>query len=385
MLPYSRQSIDQSDIDAVVAALKSDWLTTGPAVDEFERVFAASVGTSCAVSFCNGTAALHAAMFALGIGTDDEVIVPALTFVATANCVLYQGGIPVFADVDADSLLIDVHDVERKITPRTKAIIAVDYAGQPADYRRLSVLAQKYGLALVADACHSLGGSVQGIPVGSLADLSCFSMHPVKPITTAEGGMVTTNSADLAQCLRRFRNHGIERDFRQREASGGYAYGMTDLGFNFRLSDLHAALGLSQMRKLSLFSERRQAIAKLYRERLAPYSGIIDPLEIRDATVSSGHLFVVRCRTLANANRDHIFRSLRQMGIGVNVHYLPVYLHPYYREQFGHAEGLCPIAESAYQEILSLPIYPDMLDADVDYVCRELTSAALSSQIRTAA
>ncbi|MEQ1905252.1 MAG: UDP-4-amino-4,6-dideoxy-N-acetyl-beta-L-altrosamine transaminase [Pirellulaceae bacterium] len=385
MLPYSRQSIDQSDIDAVVAALKSDWLTTGPAVAEFERAFAESVGTHCAVSFCNGTAALHAAMFALGIGTNDEVIVPAMTFVATANCVLYQGGVPVFADVDPDTLLININDVERKITPRTKAIIAVDYAGQPADYRRLAVLAQKYGLAVVADACHSLGGSEKGVPVGSLADLTCFSMHPVKPITTAEGGMVTTNSTDLAQCLRRFRNHGIERDFRQREASGGYAYGMTDLGFNFRLSDLHAALGLSQLRKLRQFTERRTGIARLYRERLAPYAGIIDPLDLRDATVSSGHLFVVRCRTSAKANRDQIFRSLREMGIGVNVHYLPVYLHPYYREQFGHTEGLCPNAEAAYQEILSLPIYPDMEDVDVDYVCRELTSAAMSTQARAAA
>jgi hypothetical protein len=243
MLPYGRQTIGGDDIAAVVETLRSDWLTTGPKVGEFERAFAAYTGAAEAVAVTNGTAALHAAMAALDIGPGDEVIVPPMTFAASANCVVYQGGTPVFADVDADTLLIDPAEVERRISPRTRAIVAVDYAGQPCDYDALQAIADEHGLALVADACHALGGSDHGRPVGTLADLSTFSLHPVKHITTGEGGVITTNDPELAARMRIFRNHGITSDHRQREQQGSWFYEMTDLGYNYRLTDVQCALG----------------------------------------------------------------------------------------------------------------------------------------------
>jgi UDP-4-amino-4,6-dideoxy-N-acetyl-beta-L-altrosamine transaminase len=369
MLPYSRQTISSADVEAVVAALQSDWLTTGPAVEAFENEFAKSTQSTEAVAFCNGTAALHAAMAVLGIGPDDEVIVPAITFVATANAVLYQGGVPVFADVDAQTLLLDPDHVERLITKQTRAIIAVDYAGQPCDYQALSDIARRHGLAIVADACHSVGARFGESPVGSLADLTCFSFHPVKPMTTAEGGMVTTRDRDLAAALRKFRNHGIAKDFRQREAALTYEYDMSELGFNYRLSDLHAALGLSQLKQLDDFRKARSLVAGWYRDRLVPLKGLIDPLEQREECVNAWHLFVVRIRHGCGITRDHLFRELRAEDIGVNVHYLPVYLHSYYRGQFGYRRGLCPVAEKAHAEILSLPIFPGMTEDEVDRVC----------------
>jgi len=264
MIPYSRQSIDEEDIQAVVEVLRSDWLTTGPKVDEFERAFAGHVGAEEAVAVSNGTAALHAAMYALRIGPNDEVIVPALTFSATANCVVFQGGTPVFSDVDRGTLLINPASVEANITHRTKAIIAVDFAGQPCDYDSLRALANRHRLTLVADTCHSLGGSYKGLPVGSLAKLNTFSFHPVKHITTGEGGMITTNNPELAKRMRVFRNHGITTDHRQREALGSWFYEMIDLGYNYRITDFQCALGLSQLNKLSSWVARRQEIARRY-------------------------------------------------------------------------------------------------------------------------
>ena len=266
VLPYGRQEIDEDDLEAVCEVLRSDWLTTGPKVDEFEAAMAAATGARHGVAIANGTAALHAAMFAAGIGPGNEVIVPALTFAATANCVVYQGGTPIFADVDPDTLLLDPAAAEALVTPRTKALIAVDYAGQPCDYDALGHLASRHGLTLVADACHAPGGAYRSRPVGSLADLSTFSFHPVKHLTTGEGGMVTTDSADLARRMREFRNHGITTDHRQRAASGSWFYEMTDLGYNYRLSDLNCTLGLSQLKKLPARVERRRDIARAYDE-----------------------------------------------------------------------------------------------------------------------
>ncbi|MGH9677759.1 MAG: DegT/DnrJ/EryC1/StrS family aminotransferase, partial [Candidatus Acidiferrum sp.] len=223
-LPYGRQTVEEDDIAAVVAALRSDWLTTGPCVDEFERAVADFVGAREAVAVINGTAALHAAMFALGIGPGDEVLVPALTFAASANCVVYQGGAPIFVDVEPDTLLLDVTQIEAKITPKTKAIVAVDYAGQPCDYAALRAVASRHSLPIVADACHALGAKYHGQSVGTLGRLSTFSFHPVKPITTGEGGMVVTDDAELARRVRLFRNHGITSDHRQREQTGSWAY-----------------------------------------------------------------------------------------------------------------------------------------------------------------
>jgi len=370
MLPYGHQWLDDEDIAAVVEVLRSDWLTTGPKVDEFERAFAEIVGVREAVAVSSGTAALHAAMYAIGIGPGDEVIVPAMTFVASANCVVFQGGVPVFADVDPDTLLLDPAQVEAKITPRTKAIIAVDYAGQPCDYDALRAVANRHGLALVADACHALGGSYKGRPVGSLADLSVFSFHPVKHITTGEGGMITTDDPQLARRMRIFRNHGITTDHRQREQQGSWFYEMVDLGYNYRITDIQCALGLSQLRKLPAWVKRRQEIAQRYKAAFAEVPAV-RPLGVHAQVSHAYHLYVIRFDvTRLRANREQIFAALRAEGIGVNVHYIPVHLHPFYREHFGTKPGMCPVAETAYEQIISLPIFPQMADTDVQDVIR---------------
>jgi perosamine synthetase len=372
LLAYGRQSLDADDIAAVTEVLGSDWLTTGPKVVAFEQALSQVVGVPEVVAVSNGTAALHAAMYALGIGPGDEVIVPAMTFAATANCVVFQGGTPIFADVDADTLLIDPEDVERKITPRTRAIIAVDYAGQSCDYDTLRAIADRHNLRLVDDACHALGGSYRGRAVGSLADLNTFSFHPVKHITTGEGGAIGTEDPALAQRMRIFRNHGITTDHRQREAQGSWFYEMVDLGFNYRLSDIQCALGISQLRKLPEWIARRQTIAQRYDRAFASIESIM-PLHVRPEVSHAYHLYVVRLDgEYLPAERATIFAALRAEGIGVNVHYIPVHLHPFYRTHFGTGPGNCPVAEAAYQRIVSLPIFPAMTDADCDDVIAAL-------------
>lgn len=372
LLPYGRHWIDEDDIAAVVDVLRSDWLTTGPAVGEFEAEFARVCGAACAVAVSNGTAALHAAMHALGIGPGDEVIVPAMTFAASANCVVYRGAVPVFADVEPDTLLIAPECVESKIGPRTRAVIAVDYAGQPCDYRALRDITARHGLALVADACHALGGEYDGRPVGSLADLTAFSLHPVKHVTAGEGGVVTTDRDDLAARMRAFRSHGITADHRQREQAGSWYYEMVDLGYNYRLTDIQSALAMSQLRKLSGWIRRRREIAARYTDRLAAIPGV-EPLAVRPGRGHAYHLFVIRLDPgVLTVGRERIFKALRAEGIGVNVHYVPVHLHPFYRDRFGTGPGLCPVAESAYESILSIPIFPGMADDDVDDVVTAL-------------
>ncbi len=377
-LPYGRQSVDNEDIAAVVAALRSDWLTTGPRVVEFERAFADHLGAAEAVAVSSGTAALHCAMFALGIGPGDEVIIPAMTFAASANCVLYQGGTPVFADVDPDTLLLDPAEVARRITSRTKAVISVDYAGHPCDYDRLRQLTDDAGIHLVDDACHALGGHYRGRAVGRLADLNTFSLHPVKHITTGEGGMITTDDPALAARMRLFRNHGISSDRRERELSGVWFHEMIDLGYNYRLSDVQCALGTSQLRKLAPSVARRQAIARYYDAAFADIPAIL-PLAVRDDVSHAYHLYVVRLRLdLLSTDRDEFLRELRRQGIGGNVHYFPVHLHRFYRERLGTRRGDCPVAETAYESIISLPIFPGMSEADARDVvaaCEKLTRA----------
>ncbi|MSQ48682.1 MAG: UDP-4-amino-4,6-dideoxy-N-acetyl-beta-L-altrosamine transaminase [Deltaproteobacteria bacterium] len=367
-IPYGRQWIDEEDVAAVVAALRSDWLTTGPRVAEFEQAFARFTGSAEAVAVSSGTAALHGIMYAAGIGAGDEVIVPAMTFAASANCVVYQGGKPVFADVKPDTLLLDPDSVISKITARTRAIVAVDYAGHPCDYDALRQIATDRNLLLVADACHSLGGSYKGRPVGSLAAMSAFSLHPVKPITTGEGGMITTDDPELARRLRTFRNHGITTDHRQREQQGSWFYEMTELGYNYRLTDLQCALGLSQLVKLPAWVERRQAIAARYS---AAFSGLdgISSLTTHPQVSHACHLYVVRLdKQILGMNRSTAFAQLREQGILVNVHYVPVYLHPFYRRQFGTRQGQCPVVEEAYEQVLSLPVFPHMSDSEASRV-----------------
>lgn len=387
LLPYGHQTVDPDDVRIVVDVLQSDWLTTGPKVREFERAFARFVGAGEAVAVSSGTAALHAAMNVLGVGSGDEVIVPTMTFAATANCVLYQGGRPVFADVDPQTLLVDTRSLEAKITPRTRAIIAVDYAGQPCDYDTLGAIAERHGLALVADACHSLGGSYKGRSVGTLADLNVFSLHPVKAMTTGEGGMITTASFETAHGIRRFRNHGITSDHFEREQMGSWLYEMVDLGYNYRLSDIQCALGLTQIAKVPGWLARRRVIAHRYDLAFAPLPGV-HTLRVGKDIQHGYHLYVVELDLdRFNVDRQRIFAALRAEGIGVNVHYLPVHLHPFYREALGTRPGMCPSAESAYEKILSLPLFPAMSDNDVDDVIEAMwkVTSAYANESQSAA
>jgi perosamine synthetase len=379
-IPYGRQIVDEDDIEAVAEVLRSDWLTTGPAVERFEGAFAAFVGAEQGVAVANGTAALHLAMLAAGIGPGDEVIVPALTFVASANCARYVGARVVFADVRDDTLTIDVDHVASLITERTRAIVAVDYAGVPCDLDELLALAERHGLVVVEDACHAPGGLYRGRKVGSIAHLSTFSFHPVKSLTTGEGGMVTTNDAELAARVRQLRNHGINSDFRQREARGTWAYDMVELGFNYRLSDINCALGASQIAKLEGWVTRRQELATRYDELFASVEVVRTPVVPEDRT-SGWHLYPVRLQTDDVAtSRQYAFEHLRANGIGVNVHYLPVHLHSSYRDA-GYRPGLCPVAEAAYERLLSLPMWPGLTEAGQDRVVSLLVEALEQERI----
>ncbi len=377
MIPYGRQTVDDEDIAAVVETLKSDWLTTGPKVDEFEVAVADYVGAAHAVAVNSGTAALHAMMAALEIGPGDEVIVPALTFAATANCVVYQGATPVFADVDPATLLLCPDSVASLVNERTRAVIAVDYAGQPCDYERLHAVADQHNLTLLSDGCHALGAEYKGRRVGSLSTMTAFSFHPVKPITTGEGGMVTTDDSDLALRMRRFRNHGIVTDARQREQSGTWFYEMQSLGFNYRISDLQCALGIQQLKKLNGWIDRRRQIAAMYDDAFAA-----DPqVETLRKTAESQHAYHLCVVKLPGDRRNAVFQTLRESGVGVNVHYIPVHLHPFYQQNFQTRVGMCPNAEAAYEQILSLPVYPTMTDDQVRTVIGRVTAAVGESRI----
>ncbi|MBU0766659.1 UDP-4-amino-4,6-dideoxy-N-acetyl-beta-L-altrosamine transaminase [Patescibacteria group bacterium] len=367
-LPYSRQSVNDGDIQAVTEVLKSDWLTTGPKINEFEEAFAFFVSEKEAVAVNSGTAALHAAMFALQITDGDEVIVPTMTFAATANAVVFQNGTPVFVDCEPDTLLIDPEKVEDLITKKTKAIISVDYAGQPCNYDALRSIADRHSIPLVSDACHSLGGTYKGQPVGSLADLNVFSFHAVKPITTGEGGMITTNNVHFAQVMRKFRNHCITSDHRERHNAGSWFYEMSNLGYNYRLTDFQCALGISQLSKVPTWTVRRQEIANIYNTAFENIDAIT-PLAVRKGVSHAYHLYVVKLNTnVLTATRDDIFKALNAENIGVNVHYIPVHLHPFYREHFDTKQGMFPVAETAYEQIISLPIFSGMSDDDVSDV-----------------
>ncbi len=375
-IPYGRQHIDEHDIAAVTDVLRSDWITTGPAVDNFERAVARFVGADHAVAVSSGTAGLHAAMYAVGIGPGDEVIVPPMTFAATANAVVFQGGTPVFSDVRSDSLLIDPELIERNLSARTKAIVAVDYAGQPCDYDALKSIADKHNLALIADACHSIGAEYRGRKVGTLADISVFSFHPVKHITTGEGGMVVSNNRDYCVRAKAFCNHGITTDHHQRAEKGSWFYEMADIGYNYRITDFQCALGTSQLKKLPMWIARRQEIAQRYDAAFATVS-MVEPLAVSTCVSHAYHLYVVK---LHDIDRGRVFGSLRDASIGVNVHYIPVYFHPFYRKRFGFEAGLCPVAERAYEQIISLPVFPSMEDESVGYVITNVEKALDSNR-----
>jgi perosamine synthetase len=373
LLPYGRQAVDETDIEAVVEVLRSDWLTTGPKVGEFEEAFAARVGAAYAVSMSSGTAALHGAAFAAGLKAGDEAITTPLTFAATANCVLYQGATPVFADVSRDTLNLDPEQVSKKISSKTRAIIPVDYAGHPADMTAMMDLARRHRLIVIEDACHALGAEHRGRRVGGIADMTVFSFHPVKHITTGEGGMVTTNDPQFAESLRRFRNHGISSEARQRQNAGQWHYEMVLLGFNYRLPDILCALGIQQLKKLDAnLAQRRQTSAR-YADAFRQIPGVIPPT-VRAEANPAWHLYPIRLEVeKLTADRAQVFRALRAENIGVNVHYIPVHLHRYYRERFEYKGGEFPVAENAYARLISLPMFHAMNDRDTEDVIEAVT------------
>ncbi len=375
-IPYGKQSISEEDIQAVVEVLRSDWITQGPKIEEFEKAVALFSETPYAVAVSNGTAGLHAALHAAGIQKGDEVIVPPMTFAATANAVLYCQATPVFSDVDPSTLLLDPEKAAAKITSKTKAIISVDYAGHPGFYNELRETAQKHNLTFISDACHAIGAEYNGRKVGSLADMTVFSFHPVKHITTGEGGMVVTANPERAQKMRVFRNHGITTTQRQRSEKGTWIYEMTELGFNYRITDIQSALGIKQLEHLPGWLERRREIARRYTKLFS--STEIRPLQVLDGALHAYHLYVVRLPlSKMKKKREQVFHEMRDAGIGVNVHYIPVHLHPFYKKQLGTKPGLCPEAENAYEEILSLPMYSSLKDSEVDEVVTTLVRSAV--------
>lgn len=368
-IPYGRQSIDDKDIEAVVQVLKSDYVTTGPKVAEFEKKVADYCGAKYAVAIANGTAALHAACMAAGIGEGDEVITTPITFVASANCALYCGAKPVFADIDPDTYNIDPDDIERKITSVTKAIVAVHFTGQPCDMDRIHDIAQRNNLIVIEDAAHALGADYKGRKVGSMSDMTTFSFHPVKHITTGEGGMILTNNEELYKKLILARGHGITRDASMMtQCDGAWYYQQIDLGYNYRITDIQCALGVTQMDKLDTFVAKRRQIVDKYNKAFEKCDKVVTPYQLEGCN-NSYHLYVVKV-----PDRKKVFDKMREAGIGVNVHYIPVYTQPYYRKN-GYSDVTCPNAEEYYAHCISLPIYPDLTDEEQDYVIKQLLAS----------
>lgn len=369
-LPYSRQTIDEADIAAVVNILRGDYLTTGPTVSVFEQKIADYVGAKYAVAFANGTAALHGAAFAAGIQSGDEVITTPMTFAASANCILYMGGTPIFADIQSDTYNIDPLSIETHVSSRTKAIIPVHYTGQPADMDEILAIAKRHRLTVIEDAAHALGAHYNGKNIGGLGNMTVFSLHPVKPITTGEGGVVTTNDGILHEHLLLFRTHGITKNTAQMtEYHGPWYYEMQHLGYNYRLTDIQAALGISQMNKIDTFIARRTEIARQYTAAFANMPELTVPKQRLDR-MSGWHLYVIQLNLSAlSVDRRQIFEALVAENIGANVHYIPVYYHPYY-QRLGYRKGICPKAEDLYEKIITLPLFPKMTDQDVTDVIR---------------
>ena len=364
-LAYGKQKIDEDDINSVVKVLKGDYLTTGPIVSEFENSVAKYVGTKYAVAVSNGTAALHMACYAAGISEGDEVLVPAITFAASSNCVLYCGGKPVFIDIDPKSYNIDINKIKEKITNKTKAIIPVDFAGQSVDMDLILKIAEEYNLIVIEDAAHALGSEYKNEKVGSKAHMTEFSFHPVKPITTGEGGVVVTNSKELYEKMILFRSHGITRNSElMTENQGPWYYEQIDLGYNYRLTDIQSALGLSQIKKLDDFILKRREIVNKYNEAFKDLKEIVTPFE-NEYSKSGHHIYVLLLNLdKLKCGRKEIFEALQAENIGVNVHYLPVYLHPYYKK-LGYKKGQCPVAEDIYNRMITIPLFPSMSDKDI--------------------
>jgi len=367
VIQYSTQLIEQDDIDSVSKAMVHEWLTCGPRVREFEEKFASYVGAKYAVAMSSCTAVLHAACSVIGIKPGDEVITTPNTMASSANCVLYCGGRPVFADIEKDTYNIDPVEIIKKINPHTKAIVAVDYAGQPCKLDIIKEIVRERRLVLIEDAAHAAGASYRGRKVGSISDMTVFSFHPVKTMTTLEGGMITTNNEKWYDYLRLFRAHGIIRTDEMMEKEGPWFSEQIFLGYNYRLTDVQCALGISQLKKLDRFIARRREIAERYDKELAGIDGLILPKQ-DEGSFTSYHLYPV----LVDANRrKELYLKLREVGIGVGVHYYPVYKHKYYQD-IGYGDVCCPVAEDFYARELTLPCQPRMSDDDVSYVIDEI-------------
>lgn len=367
-IPYGRQWIDEDDIKAVVEVLRGDYLTTGPKIKEFEDSLTQYTGAKYAVAISNGTAALHAACFAAGIKEGDEVITTPITFAASANCVLYMGAKPVFVDINPRTYNIHLDEIRSKVTERTKAIIPVHFTGQPCDMDEILKIAQEYNLKVIEDGAHALGAEYKGRKIGSIGDMTTFSFHPVKNITTGEGGAITTNNEELYKRLMLFRTHGITRDKDVLlKDEGPWYYEQQDLGYNYRITDIQAALGISQLDKLERFLAQRGEYSKRYDEAFSEVDEIGTPYQLED-TNSAWHLYIIKLNLeRLGCGRRQVFDELKERGIGVNVHYIPVYYHPYYR-QLGYNKGLCPRAEELYERIITLPLFPKMEREDIEYV-----------------
>jgi UDP-4-amino-4,6-dideoxy-N-acetyl-beta-L-altrosamine transaminase len=373
-LPYSRQWVDEADVRAVTEVLRADYITTGPAVTRFEEALAAETGAGGARALSSGTAALHAAYCALGLGPGDEIITSPLTFAATANAARYLGASVSFVDVRSDTGNIDPDLIESAFTDKTRAIVPVDFAGHPVDYDKVREIAAERGIPVVSDSSHSLGATYRGRRVGMLADATVTSFHPVKAITTSEGGAVLSSNQELLERIARFRDHCLIRDRAEaRESEGPWYYEIEELGFNYRLSDIHCALGLSQLRRLKDFVTRRHEIAAAYDSALSDVAGLVLP-SVRAAVEPAWHLYVVR--TADPSRRRPLFDRLRELSLGVQAHYIPVYFHPYYRA-LGYERGHCPKAEDFYSRCLSIPIYPAMTETDVELVVDRVRRAAV--------
>ena len=366
---YGRQYIDEADIAAVVETMQSPALTCGPKITELEKKLCEVTGAKYAVVVSNGTAALHIAAMAAGIGPGDEVIVSPITFAASANCVLYCGGTPVFADINPKTYNIDPASIRARITDKTKAIVAVDFTGQAVELDEIRKICQEYNLILIEDAAHTIGTKYNGQPVGSIADMTTFSFHPVKTVTSGEGGAVTTNDEELYRKLRLYPTHGITRNQQEmcNPSDAGWYYEQVELGYNYRMTDIQAALLVSQLDKLPAFSARRKEIVAKYNSVFAQMPELIVQEEIQKSDTTR-HLYILRLNTeLLNCNRREFFDALRAENIGTQVHYIPVYWHSYY-EKLGYEKGMCPEAEKLYSEILSIPLFYSMTDEDVEDV-----------------
>jgi len=374
IIPYGHQWIDKNDINKVIKVLKSDWITQGPKIEEFENSLCKHVGAKYAVVVSSGTAALHIACLVAGIKPADEVITSPITFVASANCVLYCGGKVVFADVQEDTVNIDSEEIKKKINRKTKAIIPVHFAGHPCDLEEIEKIAKENNLLVIEDASHALGAEYKNSKVGSCkySDMTVFSFHPVKSITTGEGGAIITNKKELYKELLFFRNHGISKGKTEltKKNEGPWYYEMQKLGFNYRITDIQAALGISQLKRLNLFIKNRREIAKFYNESFKGNPHFDIPVE-REYVFSSYHLYPIKVKAKFSRLRKEIFNEMRQNSIGVQVHYIPVYLQPYYKK-LGYKEGSCPKAEDFYKREISIPIYPALGEKQVKYVVKKI-------------